>query len=132
MKKKPQRYDGENTCFTDCVAYFFDMHPAHVPFFIGYTPFWFWYVKQFFKRRGYIIEAIPYKPGLMRNNRKLYIVSGLSPRSKSRKKNDFRTIHHAVIYKGGKLFYDPKVPHGKCIKGKPIWVYLAWKAKSRR
>ena len=129
MKRKLKRWNGTNTCFTDCVAFILDVHPRKVPFFIEHHA-WFWYVKKFFRRRGYEIRAYKFKTKLLSNKRKYYIVSGLSFRSKIKNPDDMRSMHHAIVYRGKKKYWDPNGPHGRGIRGKPSWVYVIRKAKS--
>jgi hypothetical protein len=123
--KKIIRDKNNNTCLTDCVAYYFNIHPEKVPFFIG-TKHWYRNLKTFFRIRGYILNAVKYHKGLLSNKKKLYLVSGLSPRSTA-PVNDGKIKHsrlyHMVIYKGTRPHYDP-AGRELFLKGKPLWVYL--------
>lgn len=121
---KKLKRDNSNTCLTDCVAYYFNIHTENVPFFIG-TKSWYKNLKLYFKRRGLVIEAVRYHKKLLTNKNKIYLVAGLSPRSKAPADGKIKhsRVHHMVIYKGSKPHYDP-AGRKKFLKGKPMWVYL--------
>lgn len=110
-----------NDCFTQCVAYYLDMHPAHVPFFINY-PDWHHYTQRWFRRHGYHIEQMPYKRELMSNKRTLYILQGVSPLSKATKKMH-QAVHHAAVFRNGKCVFDPNYRRHP-FKGRPKLIYI--------
>ena len=88
-------------CLTDCIAYFLNLHPENVPFFVYPRKDWMKRVRVFFKRYGYStfwliadIDDIP--------KRGTHIVCGYSL--------VWKTAAHVVVYKNGKLVYDPNYP----------------------
>lgn len=86
-------------CLTDCIAYYLNLHPEHVPFFVYPRAGWMNRVKKFFKKHGYIVwwthaEKMP--------KRGIHIVCGDSLK--------WKTASHVVVYKNGKLVYDPLYP----------------------
>ena len=86
-------------CLTDCIAYYFNLHPEKVPFFVYPRNGWSQRLKRFFKRRGY--KA--FWQGCLRPPKSgLHILCGDSLR--------WKTASHAVVYRDGKLVYDPKYP----------------------
>jgi hypothetical protein len=119
------RINGKNTCLTDCVAYIFNLSSEDVPFFIKNK---FWLSKSlngWLKKRGYGYELTEEKKN--NNKREKYIVLGKSPRSHSKlnSKYDRRILTHAVVYRNGKMIFDP-APIKKGIIGKPNF-YLSFK-----
>lgn len=86
-------------CLTDCVAYYLNLHPEHVPFFVYPREGWMKRVKAFFKKHGYSVFWLnmPDVP-----KRGMHIVCGNSVR--------WKTSAHVVVYKNGKLAYDPNYP----------------------
>jgi len=117
--------DGENTCFTYCVAFLFGLDPKKVPFFIG-NKNWVRSVKTYFKKKGYIIEPVPFKKSLITSDTALYLVQGLSKRSKIKgnapRKKRVLGIQHAVIMRGKNRLYDPNLGGG-WIKGQPTYLW---------
>lgn len=86
-------------CLTDCIAYYFNLHPEHVPFFVYPREGWMNRIKIFFMKRGYVCywtlaKSVP--------KRGTHIVCGDSLK--------WKTATHAVVYKNGKLVYDPQYP----------------------
>jgi len=86
-------------CLTDCVAYWLNIHPENVPFFIYPREGWNKRLKKFFRKFGYNIrwawcKEIP-RTGT-------HIVCGNSL--------TWKTYAHVVIYKNGKLKFDPDYP----------------------
>ena len=86
-------------CLTDCVAYFLNLHPEKVPYFVYPRKDWMSGLRLFFKKHGYAIiwektNEIP-KQGV-------WIVCGNSLQ--------WKTFTHVVVYKNGKLIYDPDYP----------------------
>jgi hypothetical protein len=86
-------------CLTDSVAYFLNLHPENVPYFVYPREDWMMRLRKFFKKFGYTIlwdktNKVP--------KRGMYIVCGNSLR--------WKTFAHVVVYKNGKLVYDPNYP----------------------
>src|SRR3990167_70448 len=106
VKKKEVRRHGINDCFSDCIAFMFNIHPMNVPYFAGMKD----YIKpsrRFFETRGHTIRPLPFLPEYLKS-RKFHMVQGISKRGKE----------HVVIYKGKKPHYDPNVKGG-FLKKKP-------------
>lgn len=86
-------------CLTDCVAYWLNLHPANVPFFVYPRKGWNSRLKEFFKRYGYAVHwdkcESPPKRGT-------HIVCGDSL--------VWKTAAHVVVYRAGKIVYDPHYP----------------------
>jgi len=86
-------------CLTDCVAYFLNIHPENVPYFVYPREGWNDRLKAFFLKHGYRVHwqnfiDIPKKGK--------HIVCGDSLK--------WKTYAHVVVYKNGKLAYDPQYP----------------------
>ena len=86
-------------CLTDCVAYYLNLHPENVPYFVYPRKGWNERLKAFFKKHGYEVywdfcKKIP--------KRGTHIVCGNSLK--------WKTYAHVVVYKNGKLVYDPNYP----------------------
>ena len=86
-------------CLTDCVAYFLNLHPENVPFFVYPRKGWNERLKGFLKKHGYTaywlnITEVP--------KRGTHIVCGDSLR--------WKTAAHVVVYKNGRMAYDPDYP----------------------
>ena len=103
MKKKRNRnftrLRRTQGCLTDCVAYFLNLHPENVPYFVYPRKGWNDRLKKFLKKYGYSsfwlnITEIP--------KRGTHIVCGDSL--------VWKTACHVVVYKNGKLVYDPNYP----------------------
>ena len=86
---------------TDCVAYYFNMHPDKVPYFIANRPHTGWArrLREYYKRRGFKARWIETTSVPKRG---LHLVTGDSL--------TFEKYAHAVMYKDGKLVYDPAYP----------------------
>jgi hypothetical protein len=114
-----------DACLTYAVARYFNMNPRRVPFFVGY-PDWQARLVAFYRRRGLRLQPVKYKASLLSNARKLYLVQGLSPRSKANPNAPVRRnqLEHAVLYRGNKPYYDGN-GRGKFLKGKPRHIWLA-------
>ena len=103
MKKKRNRNFARlrrtQGCLTDCVAYFLNLHPEKVPYFVYPREGWNNRLKKFFKKYGYFAYwdycLAPPKKGT-------HIVCGNSLK--------WKTAAHVVVYKNGKLVYDPNYP----------------------
>lgn len=86
-------------CLTDCVAYVLNMHPEHVPFFVYPRKGWATRLRRFFLKHGY---AARWTPCTAPPPRGTHIVCGDSLR--------WKTFAHVVVYRAGKLAYDPQWP----------------------
>ena len=100
-KRNFERLRRTQGCLTDCVAYFLNKHPEHVPYFVYPRNGWNERLKDYLKRNGYRahwnkIEFAPLK------ERGLQIVCGDSLK--------YKTYSHAVVYRGTRLVYDPLYP----------------------
>ena len=86
-------------CLTDCVAYFLNIHPENVPFFVYPRKGWNVRLRKYFKKHGYntLWELNSNVP-----KRGKWIVSGNSTK--------WKTFAHVVVYRNGKLVYDPNYP----------------------
>jgi hypothetical protein len=87
-------------CLTDCVAYYFNVHQENVPFFVYPRCDWMKRVRAFFRKFGYKCYWI--KNTNIPKGRGLHIVCGNSL--------EWKTASHVVVYKNGKLAYDPQYP----------------------
>lgn len=120
MSKIEIRKDGHNTCFTDAVAFVLGQDPKDTPFFIGYKNF-ITETKKYFTKRGYKIQPKEYKPWMLSDPQELYIVQGLSRRSKVKHNASFkkrmRGINHCCVYLGKKPIM------GGRLKGRPLFVW---------
>lgn len=86
-------------CLTDCVAYFLDLHPRNVPYFVYPRKGWNERLKAFFKKHGYEVYWTNKNPIISRG---LYLVCGDSLA--------YKTFAHVVVYRGKKMVYDPQYP----------------------
>lgn len=98
-KRNISRLRQTQGCLTDCVAYILNVHPARVPYFVYPRKDWCRRLKRYFHRRGFCVRwrmcaRIP--------RRGTYIVSGNSLR--------WKTAAHVVVYRNGRLAYDPQYP----------------------
>jgi len=86
-------------CFTDCVAFLLNKHPQRVPFFVLPRKGWMARTRRFFRRHGYKIywRKTTRVPG-----RDTHIVCGDSL--------TWKTFAHVVVYRNGRLVYDPEFP----------------------
>ena len=132
MKKKKLKKNlrGYNDCLSDCVAYFFNIHPRRVPWFVS-KPRWQREMESYFSRRGYKIAPYDFKSELLSNPRKLYFVQGLSATSKSKTRKHPLSTHHMVIYKGKKPLYDPH-PDERFLRGKPVWIWIISRKRPKK
>ena len=99
LKRNIKRLRRNQGCLTDCVAYLFNLHPENVPYFVYPRKGWVKRFKAFFLRHGHRVywiasKSIP-KSGLC-------IVCGNSL--------NWKTYSHVVVYKNGRLVYDPDYP----------------------
>ena len=86
-------------CLTDCVAYYLNIHPKNVPYFVYPREGWNKRLKKFFRKYGYKVhwEQCDTPP-----KRGVHIIQGDSL--------IWKTYGHSVVYKNGKLIYDPQYP----------------------
>lgn len=86
-------------CLTDAVAYYLNIHPENVPYFVYPRKGWNDRLRKFFRKHGYSTCwdycLAPPKKGMA-------IICGKSKR--------WKTFSHVVVYKNGKLVYDPNFP----------------------
>ena len=94
--EKRRRTQG---CMTDCVAYYFNLHPENVPLFVYPREGWNKRLKKFFLKRGL---QVFWQLGKDVPKKGMYLVSGDS--------KEWKTYSHMVVYKNGKLVYDPNYP----------------------
>jgi hypothetical protein len=99
LRKNETRLRAKQGCLTDCVAYFLNIHPENVPYFVYPREGWNNRLKLFFLKHGYDARwdvcKIPPRRGM-------HIICGDSKK--------WKTFSHVVIYKNGKLAYDPNYP----------------------
>jgi hypothetical protein len=126
-----KRNEGINTCFTDCVAYVLKRDSKKTPFFISWGRDWWQKTKRWLKRQGYDVRCYTYDKRHITNQRKLYIVQGLSMRSKALRssKPHGNQLHHAVVWKGNKPHFDPS-PRKRFLKGRPHYIFVFKKITS--
>lgn len=86
-------------CLTDCVAYFLNIHPENVPYFVYPRKGWNDRLKTFFKKHGYLVYWNLCKTPPKRGK---HIICGDSL--------TWKTFSHVVVYNKGKLVYDPDYP----------------------
>lgn len=86
-------------CLTDCVAYVLNCHPERVPYFVYPRDGWMARLRRFFRVYGYDIR---WKTSSTIPRRGMAIVCGDSLR--------WKTFAHCVVYRNGKLAYDPQYP----------------------
>ena len=86
-------------CLTDCVAYVLNLHPENVPFFVYPREGWAKRLRTFFKKHGY---SVIWKYTNKVPKRGTHLVCGNSLH--------WKTAAHIVVYKNGKLAYDPQYP----------------------
>ena len=86
-------------CLTDCVAYVLNLHPEHVPYFVRPRQGWMARLRRFLRRHGYTARWVPCERPPKRGT---HIVCGDSLR--------WKTCAHAVVYRAGRLAYDPQYP----------------------
>lgn len=86
-------------CLTDCVAYVLNLHPENVPYFVYPREGWNQRLKEFFRRHGYRVR---WKFSLLPPKKGTHIICGNSLK--------WKTYGHVVVYRNGKLVYDPNHP----------------------
>lgn len=99
MKKSEtyrRRYEG---CMTDCVAYYLNLHPEHVPLFVKWGKDWSKKFRNWWKRKGYIVRWELCKTPPKRGT---HLIVGNSL--------VWKKYSHMVVYRNGKLVYDPSYP----------------------
>ena len=98
-KRNINRLRRTQGCLTDCVAYWLNLHPENVPYFVYPRKRWMERVKAFFRQHGYTAYWVdcsePPKRGM-------HIVCGDSL--------VWKTSAHSVVYRAGKLAFDPDYP----------------------
>lgn len=104
-KEREKRLRHEEGCLTDCVAYLFNVHPMSVPYFVYPRKDWNKRLKNYFKKRGYKIlwACCLYGTRFYKiPKRGMHIIIGDSLK--------YKNSSHAVVYKDGRLVYDPQYP----------------------
>ncbi len=86
-------------CLTDCVGYVLNLHPSRVPYFVYPREGWARRLKRFFWRRGLRVFWLRCRRAPSRG---VHIVCGDSLR--------WKTYGHVVVYRNGRLAYDPQYP----------------------
>jgi hypothetical protein len=86
-------------CLTDCIAYWLNLHPDNVPYFVYPREGWMDRVKTFFRRQGYVVYWVACDAAPKRGT---HIVCGDSLA--------WKTFAHVVVYRAGRLVYDPNFP----------------------
>ena len=86
-------------CLTDCVAYLLNIHPENVPYFVYPRKGWNERLKDFFLQHGYRSHWDFCKKPPKRGT---HIICGKSA--------VYKTFAHVVVYRSGKLVYDPNYP----------------------
>lgn len=103
MKRKYERNISKlrrtQGCLTDAVAYWLNIHPENVPYFVYPRDGWNERLKKFFKKQGY---EVYWKQAKKPPARGKHIVCGNSLK--------WKTFSHVVVYKNGQLIYDPQHP----------------------
>ena len=98
-RRNAQRLRQTQGCLTDCVAYVLNIHPERVPYFVYPRSGWARRLRRFFRRRGFharwIFCSRPPRRGT-------HIVCGNSLK--------YKTYAHVVVYRAGRLAYDPQYP----------------------
>lgn len=98
-KRNIARLRRTQGCLTDCIAYWLNLHPENVPYFVYPRKGWVSRVKRFFRHHGYAVHWVecgtPPKRGT-------HIVCGDSLA--------WKTAAHVVVYRAGRLVYDPNFP----------------------
>ncbi len=86
-------------CLTDCIAYWLNLHPENVPYFVYPRKGWMDRVKAYFRKHGYAVHWVKCDAPPRRGK---HIVCGHSL--------EWKTFAHVVVYRAGKLAYDPNYP----------------------
>lgn len=91
-----RRYEG---CMTDSVAYYLNLHPENVPLFVKFGKDWIKKFKNWWKRKGYTVRwELCEKPP--KKGKHIIVGNSLV----------WKKYSHMVVYKNGKLAYDPNYP----------------------
>lgn len=96
--REDRRYRARMGCMTDCVGFVFGLCPERVPLFLDRKT-WNRRLKAFYRRRGYrarwiLATTVP--------KRGTHIVVGDSL--------VWKRAAHAVVYRNGRLVFDPDYP----------------------
>lgn len=98
----------KNDCYTACLATVLGLEYEQVPRFFDDEDVmlgdWQEMVAAFLNSRGYQVVELIVNPNLLRDLKGLYIAAGPSYTPERRAKGEF----HAVVYKDGALWHDPK------------------------
>ena len=99
VRKNIKRLRRTQGCLTDCVAFYLNLHPERVPYFVYPRHGWNDRLKRFFARYGLKVywttcRKVP--------KRGMHIVCGNSL--------NWKTYAHVVVYRNGRIAYDPDWP----------------------
>lgn len=98
-KRNITRLRRTQGCLTDCVAYYLNVHPERVPYFVYPRETWMVRLRAFFRKRGFVIY---WKACTTVPKRGTHIVCGDSLK--------WKTYAHVVVYRQGRLEFDPQYP----------------------
>ncbi len=98
-RRNIQRLRHTQGCLTDCIAYVLNRHSEKVPYFVYPRAGWMQRVKRFFAAHGYRASWVPCQRVPRRG---VHIVCGPSL--------TWKTAAHVVVYRAGRLVYDPEYP----------------------
>jgi hypothetical protein len=99
VKRNIEKMRHTQGCLTDSIAFFLNIHPQNVPFFVYPRKGWNERLKDFLEKHGYAARwDFATKPP----KRGTHIVCGNSLH--------WKTAAHVVVYRNGKLRYDPTYP----------------------
>ena len=90
-------------CLTDCLAYYFNIHPMKVPLFVRPETerhfVWRYLMEDWLNLRGFESKYIKRKTVPKRG---MYLAVGNSTK--------YKRCTHCVVYVNGKLVFDPQFP----------------------
>lgn len=92
-------------CLTDCVAYYLNIHPENVPYFVYHRKDWNKRLKAFFHKHGYEVHWVYCEYGT-----KFYKIPKHGKHIVCGNSLKWKTYAHVVVYKNGKLVFDPNYP----------------------
>ena len=98
-KRNITRLRRTQGCLTDCVAYYLNIHPERVPYFVYPRDGWMDRVRAFFHKHGLTAD---WKPCSKVPARGTHIVCGDSLK--------WKTYAHVVVYHNGQMEFDPNYP----------------------
>lgn len=98
-KRNITRLRHKHGCLTDCVAYVLNLHPHRIPYFVYPRDGWMDRLRAFFKKHGWEVRWHECSTPPARGT---FIVCGDSLK--------YKTYCHVVVYRSGKLVFDPQFP----------------------